>query len=111
MNNIWSPTTLAFVISLAFWLIASWLAGVTEPWDAQCYWTTLYPASLALSLMLGLMFRRTWMVGPIVMLGQIPRVVVTSGVGPLLAVGVLYSILLSIPAVMLSWIARFPLSR
>lgn len=103
----WLATIVACVISVSFWLAASWSAGVNEPWDAQCYWTVLYPASLALTLTLGLLFQqRGWLAGPIVMFGQIPCVMMTSEAGPLLAVGILYSILLSIPAVMLSWGAR-----
>ncbi|WLH93729.1 hypothetical protein PSH58_17290 [Pseudomonas hefeiensis] len=107
MKSMWLATIVACVISVSFWLAASWSAGVNEPWDAQCYWTVLYPASLALTLTLGLLFqKRGWLAGPIVMFGQIPCVMMTSEAGPLLAVGILYSILLSIPAVMLSWGAR-----
>ncbi|WLG93822.1 hypothetical protein [Pseudomonas sp. FP198] len=107
MKNMWLATVVACVISMSFWLVASWSAGVNEPWDAQRYWTVLYPASLVLTLILGLLFKkRGWLAGPIVMFGQIPCVMITSEAGPLLAVGVLYSFLLSIPAVMLSWGAR-----
>ncbi|SDS90174.1 hypothetical protein SAMN04490205_4027 [Pseudomonas trivialis] len=107
MKSIWLATIVTLVISVSFWLAASWLAGVNEPWDAQRYLTVLYPASLALALTLGLLFKqRGWLAGPIVMFGQIPCVMITSEPGPLLAVGMLYCILLSIPAVMLFWIAR-----
>lgn len=106
LKNIWLATIVTLVISVSFWLAASWSADVNEPWDAQCYLTVLYPASLALTLVLGLLFqKRRWLAGPIVMFGQIPCVMISSEAGPLLAVGILYSILLSIPAVMLSWVA------
>ena len=107
LKSMWPATIVACVISVSFWLAASWSAGVNEPWDAQCFWTVLYPASLVLTLTLGLLFqKRRWLAGPIVMFGQIPCVMMTSEAGPLLAVGILYSLLLSIPAVMLSWGAR-----
>ncbi|WLI43125.1 hypothetical protein PSH84_15960 [Pseudomonas beijingensis] len=107
MKSMWLATIVACVISVSFWLAASWSAGVNEPWDAQCFWTVLYPASLVLTLTLGLLFQaRRWLAGPIVMFGQIPCVVMTSEAGPLLAVGILYSLLLSIPAVMMSWGTR-----
>jgi hypothetical protein len=103
----WLATIVTCVISVGFWLTASWLAGVNEPWDAHCYFAVLYPASLALTLTLGLLFqKRGWLAGPIVMFGQIPCVMITSETGPLLAVGIVYCLLLSIPAVMLWWVAR-----
>ncbi|MHC8407644.1 hypothetical protein [Pseudomonas sp. TMB3-21] len=107
MKNTWLATVVASTISVSFWLTASWMAGVNEPWDAQCYWTVLYPAALALTLILGLMFsKHAWLSGPIVMFGQIPCVMATSEASPLLVVGLLYALLLSIPAAMLSWVAR-----
>ncbi|MBC3372359.1 hypothetical protein HU762_00275 [Pseudomonas sp. SWRI92] len=107
LKSMWLATIVACVTSVSFWLAASWSSGVNEPWDAQCYWAVLYPASLALTLTLGLLFqKRGWVAGPIVMFGQIPCVMMASGAGPLLAVGILYCALLSIPAVMLSWGAR-----
>ncbi|MBD8100640.1 hypothetical protein IFR08_26385 [Pseudomonas fluorescens] len=39
------------------------------------------------------------------MLAQIPVMLVTSGVSPLLGVGILYAAFLSIPAMALSWLA------
>src|SRR3546814_8010982 len=55
LKSMWLATIVACVISVSFWLAASWSAGVNEPLDAQCYWTVLYPASLALTLTLGLL--------------------------------------------------------
>lgn len=107
MKNTWLATLVASIISVSFWLTASWLAGVSEPWDAKCYWTVLYPAALALTLLLGLMFsEHAWLSGPVVMFGQVPCAMATSEASPLIVVGLLYTLLLSIPAVMLSWGAR-----
>jgi hypothetical protein len=47
--------------------------------------------------------KRNWLSGAIVMLAQVPYVMTTSGAGALLAVGVLYALVLSIPAMALGW--------
>ncbi|WP_177326949.1 hypothetical protein [Pseudomonas sp. Ant30-3] len=111
MKNLWLATLVASIVSVSFWLAVSWLAEVDEPWDAGAYWTVIYPAALALTLMLGLLFsKHRWLSGPVVMFGQVPCVMMNAEAGPLLAVGLLYALLLSIPAVLLSWAAR-PLYR
>lgn len=106
MKSTGRATLVALIAGLAFWGIVSAALGGIEPWDAGSFWTIIYPAALALSAMLGLVFpRRSWAWGAIVLLAQVPVVVIASGAGPLLAAGVVYAAILSIPAVLVSWIA------
>ncbi|MBD8623065.1 MULTISPECIES: hypothetical protein [unclassified Pseudomonas] len=94
------------IVCIIFWTTVSWLSGTAEPWDAAGYWTTVYPAALVLSAILGAIFLRLSLIaGAIVMFAQLPVVVVSAGVSPLLAVGVIYVALLSIPAMMISWVS------
>ncbi|MBD8592196.1 hypothetical protein IFT75_02110 [Pseudomonas sp. CFBP 8758] len=94
------------IVCIIFWTAVSWLSGNAEPWDAAGYWTTVYPAALVLSAVVGAMFLRLSLIaGAIVMFAQLPVVVVSTGVSPLLAAGVIYVALLSIPAMMISWVS------
>lgn len=93
-------------VSLGFWSAVSMIAGVAEPWDAAEFWTIFFPAALALSVVLGCVPRRhQWAVGAVVMLAQVPVVMAVSGVGPLLAAGGVIAAILSIPAMVLSWLS------
>lgn len=94
------------VLSLIFWTGVSVMTGAQEPWDLASYWTTIYPAALALSMVMGAMLKSSqWSAGAIVMFAQIPVILAYSGVSALLGVGILYAAILSIPAVALSWLA------
>ncbi len=106
MKSTGRATLVALIAGLAFWGIVSAALGGIEPWDAVSFWTVIYPAALALSAVLGLVFpRRSWAWGAIVLLAQVPVVVIAFGVGPLLAAGMLYAAMLSLPAMLVSWIA------
>lgn len=94
------------VVSLLFWTVVSVITGAEEPWDLASYWTIIYPAALALSVILGAALRSSqWSAAGIVMLSQVPVVLAISGASPLLGVGIIYAVLLSIPAIALSWLA------
>ncbi|WP_124420776.1 hypothetical protein [Pseudomonas sp. R2-60-08W] len=98
--------TFTCVVSLVFWTVVSAITGTKEPWDLASYWTIIYPAALALSVILGAVLKSAqWSAGAMVMLAQIPVILVTSGASPLLAAGILYAAVLSIPAITLSWLA------
>jgi hypothetical protein len=106
MGEMPMPLMVTCAVSLAFWAVASLLAGVEEPWDAASFWTVIYPAALELSAVLGFMLARyQWTAGAIVMFAQIPVVMASSGVSSLLGAGVVYAAILSIPAIALSWFA------
>ncbi|WP_124368273.1 hypothetical protein [Pseudomonas sp. R1-43-08] len=98
--------TATCVVSLFFWTVVSLITGAKEPWDLASYWTIIYPAALVLSVILGAVLKNAqWSAGAIVMLAQIPVILVASGASPLLGVGILYAVVLSIPAITLSWLA------
>lgn len=106
MTNNWLAAAIALAISVMFWAVVSTLAGVAEPWDARNFWTVIYPAALALAWVLGLVFsKRNWVSGIIVMLAQIPIVLFSNDASGLLVVGVLYALVLAIPAMALGWVA------
>ncbi len=95
-----------WVASLIFWAAVSVLTGAQEPWDAASFWPIVYPAALVLSMVLGSTLKSyPWSAGAIVMFAQIPVMVASSGLSPLLGVGFIYAAILSIPAILLSWIA------
>lgn len=94
------------VVGIVFWSVVSMLSGAAEPWDAASFWTLIYPAALALSVVLGATFQRSSLsAGAIVMFAQLLVVMASAGISPLLAVGVMYVAVLSVPAMVLSWIA------
>ncbi|WP_052772766.1 hypothetical protein [Luteimonas sp. FCS-9] len=106
MTRAWVPPLAASVAGAALWALASAAAGGVEPWDIASFWTMAYPVALGLSAVLGLVFPvGAWRWGALVVLMLVPVTVVVSGIGPLLAAGVLYAALLAIPAMLLSWLA------
>ncbi len=103
---------IAAVIGIAYWAVASAMAGGGEPWDAPAYWTLAYPGALLVSAVLGFaMPARAWLWGLIVMFAQVPVVIAVSGAGPLLMAGLLYAAVLSIPAALGSAGAAWALRR
>jgi len=100
------PLIAVCVVALIFWTGVSVFTGGREPWDHASYLTIIYPAALALSAVVGSMLQRAqWAAGTIVMFAQIPVMLVTAEASALLAVGILYAALLSIPAMALAWLA------
>lgn len=98
--------TATCIVSLFFWAVVSAVSEGKEPWDLANYWTLIYPAALALSAILGTVLKRAqWSAGAVVMLAQIPVILVISDESSLLAVGLMYAAVLSIPAMTLSWLA------
>ncbi len=95
---------LVLAVSLGFWIAVSMITGTREPWDAAGFWTIIYPAGLVLSAVLGLIpTRLQWAVGAVVMFAQVPVVMLASEASGLLAAGIVYAAILSIPAIILSW--------
>ncbi|VXB15399.1 conserved membrane hypothetical protein [Luteimonas sp. 9C] len=104
--------SIAAVIGIAYWAVASRMTGGGEPWDAPAYWTLAYPGALLVSAVLGFaMPARAWLWGPIVVFAQVPVVIAVAGAGPLLLAGVLYAAVLSIPAALVSGIAGWSRRR
>lgn len=112
MKSTWLAKLVILILSLVFWASVSLGADVKEPWDAESFWSHIYPSALVLSAVAGLMFPyRSMAWGAVVMFAQIPVVMLSSGAGPLLVVGALYAAVLSVPAMGLSWLAGFARRR
>lgn len=91
----------SLLLGCGYWFVAARLSGVVEPWDAPDYWTIAYPGALLLAALLGATWpRRGWAWGAIVVLAQLPVVVAASGAGPLLAAGLLFALVLALPAML-----------
>lgn len=92
-------------VGLLYWLGLSVLAHHPEPWDAPSFWTTWYPVSLLMGCVLGVVpAHRGWLAGPVFQASLLPVLVATSGVGPLLGLGVLLVMIMAVPAALLSGI-------
>ena len=97
---------IAAIVGIAYWAAVSGMLHGGEPWDADAFWTLVYPGALLLSAILGFaMPTRAWLWGLIVVFAQVPVVIAVSGPGPLLLAGVLYAAVLSIPAAVISGVA------
>ena len=97
---------LFILVGTAYWTVVSVLGGTPEPWDAPGYWTVAYPGVLLLSAVAGLVRPAgAWAWGTLLVLAQVVVVVIATGVGPLLAAGLLYAVVLSLPALSISSIA------
>lgn len=98
--------TWAALSGLAYWAAVSVWSHGGEPWDAPMFWTVFYPGALLLAAVLGWAFPlRAWLWGAVVLLAQVPVVMLVSGMEPLLVAGLLYALVLSIPAMLVSWLA------
>ncbi len=91
------------VCSMLYWHSVCWVAGVTEPWDADAYWRLWYPASLGLAALTGAAFkRRGWMAGAILTFAQLPVIWLNTGSSSLWAFGLAIAWVLAVPAVAIS---------
>ena len=87
-------------VGIAYWWSCIQITNVKEPWDAANYLFVWYPVSLALSAAGGLIFRRhSWLSGVALTLAQLPVMWMSTGIGPLWPVGLIFLSFLAIPAV------------
>ena len=98
-----SRAALLLVIGIGYWLLVSRLTGAPEPWDAAGYWLWAYPGLLVLGAVAGaFMPGHGWLAGVILTLAQLPVVWMNVGMGSLWAVGVLFAVILALPAAAVS---------
>lgn len=94
-----AATAVTLKVGVVFWVLVAWRTPGGEPWDAPAFWTVVYPLALGIASVLGACFpRRAWLWGLLLLALQVPVVAVMSGVGPLLLVGVVYALVLAVPA-------------
>ena len=93
------------VIATLYWLAVNAISGTVEPWDAPSYWTIAYPIALAIAALAGFLSRLpAWLVRGLVIFAQLPVMLAGSGIGPLIALGLLLLGLLAIPAIAAAWL-------
>lgn len=105
------PFLVLTILSVGYWTLVASLAKTPEPWDAEDYWMLAYPLSILMAAVAGAAFdRRAWLAGLVLTMGQLPVLLVQSGGGPMIAVGLLLLVVLAIPAAIVSgcsgWLAR-----
>ena len=98
-------------VGTCFWLVVCGLVGTPEPWDAESYWTIVYPVSVLLAAIIGFRSdRRGWLVGIVLTLTQFPVMLALAGNGPMSAFGLALLAALAIPVTIVSaaasWIGR-----
>jgi len=99
LDHAWLAALLAGIV---LWGGVSLILDVAEPWDSPGYWPA-YLIALALSFAFGHFGRsRAWLSGVLLVFAQIPVMLLQSGPGPLLAVGVMYLAILSLPAALIA---------
>lgn len=89
-------------VASAYWSAINIAYGLGEPWDTPDYMTIWYPLSLALAAMLGFLFEdEAWQLGAIVVLIQLPLMLLWgSGMGPLIGLGIMMLLVMSLPAIL-----------
>ena len=99
MSRLAVPVAAVLVVGLFYWELVRRWSGVTEPWDAPAYWSLAYPGALLLSASAVVLFRRrAWVAGAAIVLAQLPVILWHGGSGPLLAAGLFFLGMLSLPA-------------
>lgn len=97
------PFTVAVVAGVALWTAAAIAGGRREPWDSALYWSTSYPAALALAVALGLVFPdRPWRWAVALVCSQILVMAASSPSFDLLPLGMIVLAVLSLPAALLA---------
>lgn len=98
-GNILAATAVTLKVGVVFWVLVAWRTPGGEPWDAPAFWTVVYPIALGIAAVLGACFpRQAWLWGLLLMVLQVPVVAVTSGFGPLVLAGLVYALVLAVPA-------------
>lgn len=88
----------ALALGALLWVVFNGLAGVAEPWDAPTFGYA-YAVALVLAAGLGLIFPQYgWLAGGLVVWAMLPVIIVQSGLGPLMLVGMFFLFLLSVPS-------------
>ena len=98
-GNLLAASAVTLKVGVVFWLLVAWRTPGGEPWDAPAFWTVVYPIALGIAAVLGACFpRHAWLWGLLLMALQVPVVAVVSGFGPLLLAGLVYALVLAVPA-------------
>ncbi|MBY0285090.1 MAG: hypothetical protein K2W81_14150 [Sphingomonas sp.] len=89
--------------ALLYWQMVCDVTGVNEPWDAADFLSKWYPFALAASAVSGFWLRLWgWSAGLIIIFAQLPVMLLNSGSGPLLVVGLILLVGFAFPASLIS---------
>jgi hypothetical protein len=95
-----------FLLGGLYWRFVCRIGEAAEPWDTGGYWQLWYPLSLAISALAGFLLRdRRGQPGVLITFAQLPVMWINNGVGPLVAVGVVFLCGLAVPAGLISLLA------
>ncbi|MFV0625696.1 hypothetical protein ACBY01_17070 [Sphingomonas sp. ac-8] len=101
------PLLTALLLGVGYWQLVCRIAAVAEPWDAPTYWTLAYPAALIASAAAGaLLRRRAALASGLFVFSQLAVLWINAGLDGMWPVGVLFAVLLSLPAVAIATLAR-----
>ncbi|MEQ8411248.1 MAG: hypothetical protein RIB52_06815 [Erythrobacter sp.] len=96
---------IALALGLALWTLATFIDGVREPWDGGSFWI-FYVTALALAAMLGVFAERlAWLAGAAVIFAMLPVMLVATGVGSLIVLGVILLAFMALPAIATAQVA------
>ncbi|WP_146033406.1 hypothetical protein [Stenotrophomonas sp. VV52] len=98
-----AATAVTMKVGVVFWVLVAWRTPGGEPWDTPAFWSVVYPIALGIAAVLGACFpRKAWLWGLLLLALQVPVVAVMSGIGPLLLAGIVYALVLAIPAMVIA---------
>lgn len=101
------PFSISIALGAALWILASVYSGRREAWDATAYWAVAYPAAILAPGLLGFFFpERPWRWALALFLGQFLGMCLRNGeIGNLWPLGLALMAVLSLPAVVVAFLA------
>ena len=91
-------TLVGLVSGGVLWAGFNLLMGVSEPWDHSLFWLGYLIAMIDAAVLGALASSSAWLAGVAVILSMLPVMALFSEIGPLLIVGLVLLVGLSIPA-------------
>ena len=108
----WKAYAAAAILGLALWTIVAVVEMRIEPWDAPSFWAAFYPAAIALSGALGLIFPlRPWRWPLILMFMQLPVIILGGSGFSLLPMGLILMAVLALPGIGLAYLCAWARQR
>ena len=104
MNPRWTAPVVTLIFGIFFWQVVCHLGDVSEPWDAFAYWYAAYPLSVIISGLVAWFFGKMWYAGAIITFAQFPALVAANN-DPSIMIGLLFLLILSLPAIAASALA------
>ena len=102
-----NAVTIAAVVGVALWFVASLLTSKREPWDASVYWVLVYPLAIATCALLGYKYpERPWRWPLVLFEAQFIAMCVRNGeLGGLWPLGMLLFAVVALPGILAAKVA------